>query len=75
MIHLRTLGSVELLSAGERPIRALLGQPKCLILLTWLTTETDTGGCRRDTLLGLFWPELRDDHAPGAAFSAKIIGT
>lgn len=79
MIHLRTLGSVELLSAGERPIRALLGQPKRLILLTWLTTETDTGGCRRDTLLGLFWPELRDDHARGALrqalrFLRKALG-
>jgi TolB-like protein/Flp pilus assembly protein TadD len=66
MIHLRTLGSVELLADGNRPVRALLGQPKRLILLTWLTTETDTGGCRRDTVLGLFWPELRDDHARGA---------
>src|SRR6516165_3841671 len=79
MILLRTLGSVELLAASGRPVHALLGQPKRLILLTWLATETDTGGCRRDTLLGLFWPELRDDRARGALrqalrFLRKCLG-
>jgi len=80
MIHLRTFWSIELLAPNGGSVRALLGQPKRLILLTWLATETDAGGCRRDTLLGLFWPELRDDHARGALrqalrFLRKCLGS
>src|SRR5437764_12071390 len=66
MICFRTLGGIELAAADGRPIRALLGQPKRLTLLAWLAIETNLDGCRRDTLLGLFWPEAGDARARGA---------
>jgi serine/threonine protein kinase/DNA-binding SARP family transcriptional activator/Tol biopolymer transport system component len=40
-----------------------MAQPKRLALLVYLAANTGTTACRRDRLLGLFWPELDEHHA------------
>lgn len=66
MIRLRVLGTLELHDAGGRELRAVVAQPRRLGLLTYLAAATARGYCRRDTLLGLFWPELDEPHARAA---------
>src|SRR3989442_11531422 len=63
MIELRTLGLVDLKDVDGREIRAVLTQPKRIALLAPLAVATPRGFHRRDTLLGLFWPELDQPHA------------
>ena len=41
----------------------MLAQPKRLALLAYLAVAEPPGPHRRDTLLGLFWPELDQDRA------------
>jgi DNA-binding SARP family transcriptional activator len=70
MIRLRTLGAVDLQVADPgRPGRdpaAVLRQPKRLALLAYLAAAAPRRFHRRDTLLGLFWPELDGSHARAA---------
>jgi DNA-binding SARP family transcriptional activator len=61
MIRLRILGSTELHDANGREIGSVLAQPKRLALLVYLAASG--GFQRRDTLLGLFWPELDASRA------------
>src|SRR5687768_1834137 len=63
MIHLRTLGGLELQGGDPREMRALLTQPKRVALLVYLAVATPRGYHRRDTLLALFWPEKDPGHA------------
>jgi serine/threonine-protein kinase len=66
MIELRTLGALELRYRGEpRPGGSAL-QSKRLVLLAYLAASPANGFRRRDTLLGLFWPELDQEHARGS---------
>jgi DNA-binding SARP family transcriptional activator len=67
MIQLRTLGGLDLTdpdSGGE--LRAVLVQPKRLALLVYLALANSHRFRRRDTLTGLFWPNVDADHARGA---------
>src|ERR671914_2003680 len=64
-MRLCVLGAVELQSSDGRELRSVLAQAKRLALLAYLTVGT-RGFSRRDTLLGLFWPELDDAHARAA---------
>jgi serine/threonine-protein kinase len=57
MIELRILGTVNLLRSDGTEIRDVVTQPKLLALLVYLTVATPRGWHRRDTLLGLLWPE------------------
>ncbi len=66
MLKLRTLGAVSLVGADGREVRIVLTQPKLLALLTYLSVAAPGGPGefhRRDTLLGLFWPEQDQGHA------------
>lgn len=63
MIELRTLGAVDLRGHEGRPVGVILAQPKRLALLAYLASARPRGFHRRDTLLGLFWPELRTKNA------------
>jgi serine/threonine-protein kinase len=63
-LQLQTLGALDL--AGDAPNPgAVLRQPKRLALLVYLAAAGDRF-VRRDTLLGLFWPELDQEHARAA---------
>jgi eukaryotic-like serine/threonine-protein kinase len=70
MIELRTLGGLELVGPEPSAVDALVSQPKRLALLLYLAAATPPGFHRRDTLLGLFWPELDQSHARGALRNA-----
>ena len=66
MIELRTLGALELRGTDGGEFRRVLQQPKRLALLAYLAVATPRRFHRRDTLLGLFWPELDAEHARAA---------
>lgn len=63
---LRLLGRTELLRDGEPAAASVLAAPKRLGLLVYLVLTEPAGYVRRDTLLGLFWPELPQDRARSA---------
>jgi len=63
MIHLRTLGALDLRGSDGRELRSVLAQPKRVALLCYLALATPRGSHRRDTLLALFWPEHDAEHA------------
>ena len=66
MIELRLLGGLYLRRGGGLRLDGLLTQPKRVALLAFLTAATPPRFHRRDTLLGLFWPELDQEHARAA---------
>src|SRR5437899_3245715 len=66
MITLRTLGGIDLRRADGRELRSVLAQPKRLALLAMLAIEGCATPVRRDSLLGLFWPDSDTDRARGA---------
>lgn len=66
MIELHTLGVVDLRAPPGRDPAAVLRQPKRLALLAYLATGLPRRFHRRDTLVGLFWPELDEEHARAA---------
>ncbi len=64
MIRFRTLGAVNVTDPDGHELRPVLTQSKRLALLAYLATSTELR--RRDTVVGLFWPELDEEHARGA---------
>jgi serine/threonine-protein kinase len=66
MIHLRTLGGVDLSDSAGGDMRPVLAQPKRLALLVYLALAEASGFRRRDKTVALFWPELDDEHARGS---------
>jgi DNA-binding SARP family transcriptional activator len=60
MLHLYTLGTVNLTDADGQPCATLLAQRKRLAFLLYLTLTARAGPTRRDTLLALFWPERNE---------------
>jgi serine/threonine-protein kinase len=70
MINLRVLGTIDLRDGEGREVVAVLAQPKRLALLAYLATPAPAGHHRRDTLLGLFWPDLDNEHARNALSKA-----
>lgn len=66
MHRLHLLGRIELRDADGRELRPIVSQPKRLALLAYLAAAARRGACRRDELMGLFWPELSQDRARNA---------
>lgn len=60
---LSVLGPTELTRPDGRPVRSGTIQAKRLVLLAFLCCTQRRAFVRRDTLLGLFWPELSTDQA------------
>jgi serine/threonine-protein kinase len=60
---LRTLGGLDLESRDGLDVQPLLRQPKRMALLVLLAHGGECGHLRRDTLVGLLWPE--SDQARG----------
>ncbi len=65
MLHLRALGSPSLVDHEGRVVEDAVAQTKRLVLLTYVAIG-DPAGCRRDTLLAAFWPDLDEAHARNA---------
>ena len=63
MITIRLFGAIDLRGGDGQELRGVLAQPKRLALLAYLAAAEPAGPQRRDTLLGLFWPELDQDRA------------
>src|SRR3712207_5624617 len=63
MIRLRLLGGLALTGADGREVTEVLAQPKRLALLAYLAAARPYGFHRRDTLLGLLWPESDETQA------------
>jgi len=67
VFEFRVLGGTDLVSREDgRRVRSILAQPKRLAVLTFLTVADPGGLQRRDTLLGIFWPDLPEDRARSA---------
>jgi DNA-binding SARP family transcriptional activator/TolB-like protein len=66
MIRFHTLGRLDLRGPEGVELRPVLQQPKRLGLLAYLAVASPRRFHRRDTLLGLFWPELDQEHARAA---------
>src|SRR2546429_160380 len=66
VIELRLFGGLDLRRSDGRELDSILTQPKRVALLAFLATATSYRLHRRDTLLGLFWPELDQEHARAA---------
>ncbi len=65
-IQLRTLGLLDLRAADGTPCQTVLRQPKRLAVLAYLAVSSPLRFHRRDTLMGLFWPDLDQGHARAA---------
>src|SRR5207237_8059828 len=63
VIEFRPLGRVDLRGHEGTPATSILAQPKRIALLAYLATAKGDACHRRDTLLGIFWPELDTEHA------------
>jgi DNA-binding SARP family transcriptional activator len=79
MLQLRTLGGIELTVGEGRDADALLSQPKRLALFCYLALPKPGTLHRRDTLLGLFWPEIDENHArmdlrQALSFIRRVLG-
>ena len=72
-VDLRVLGSLRLSATDGRDFESLLRQPKRTALLAYLAAATPAGFHRRDTLLGLFWPELDEARARAALNQALYV--
>lgn len=66
VISFRTLGTLELRDSDGSELSRVLAQPKRLALLAYLAAATPRGFHRRDSILGIFWPELDQERARGA---------
>jgi serine/threonine-protein kinase len=66
LIHLRTLGAVDLRAPDDRVLDAVLAQPKRVALLIYLTASDRVTFHRRDRLLATFWPEVDESRARDA---------
>ncbi|MEJ2336675.1 MAG: BTAD domain-containing putative transcriptional regulator [Gemmatimonadales bacterium] len=63
MIRFYTLGSLDLQASDGRQLKSVLAQPKRVALLAYLAACGGGDSHRRDTLLGLFWPDLDESRA------------
>ncbi len=66
MITFRVLGSIDLKGPGGRPLASPLSGSKRLALLSYLALASPRGLQRRDSILGLFWPESAQRRARNA---------
>ncbi len=66
MLELRVLGRMELSGGEDTDLDSILRRPKRLAILAYLCIADPGSLIRRDTLIGLFWPESDEDHARAA---------
>lgn len=73
MIRFKLLGQIDLRSDDGAQFDQLLRQPKRLSLLAYLVAPSPGTWHRRDTLLGLFWPEQDTAHARTSLRNALYV--
>jgi serine/threonine-protein kinase len=72
-LRLQTLGSLDLTSSDGRRLLSVLAQPKRIALLVYLALGTRQGFKRRDSLLGVFWPETPEERGRHALRQALYV--
>jgi len=73
MIRLHTLGSLDLKGADGRTLRGILKRPKRLALLAYLASTRPGAYRSRDTLIGLFWPDVDQSRARNSLNQALYV--
>jgi len=73
MIRFKLLGEIDLRGGEDTQLDQLLRQPKRLSLLAYLVSPAPGTWHRRDTLLGLFWPEQDTAHARTSLRNALYV--
>lgn len=73
MIHFKLLGDIDLRGDDGTEFGQLLRQPKRLALLAYLAAPSPGTWHRRDTVLGLFWPEQDTAHARTSLRNALYV--
>ena len=75
MLRLRIPSDDSSWAPGTAPtgVEVIPLQPKRLALLAYLAVVGVRGALRRDTLLGLFWPESSEEEARRALRQASTI--
>lgn len=63
MVHLNTLGRLDLRGNSGEPLAAVTSRPREMALLIYLATGGPGAYRRRDTVLAMFWPETPEDRA------------
>lgn len=63
MIRLTVLGGLGLADPDGQSIQPVLSQPKRVAVLAYLALAGPGGFRRRDTALGFFWPDAKDERA------------
>lgn len=63
MIHLRTLGGLDLRGSGGESLAGVTSRPREMGLLIYLASAGPGAFRRRDTVLAMFWPERPEDRA------------
>lgn len=71
--ELRVLGGLDLRGPDGRPVSGILSQPKRSALLVYLAAEAWEVPVRRDSLVGLFWPDLEQDRGRHALRQALYV--
>lgn len=66
MISFLTLGGLDLRDSVRGELRTVLTQPKRAALLAYIALADSSGFRRRDTLVGLLWPDSDEVHARSA---------
>jgi serine/threonine-protein kinase len=66
VFDLRTFGSLGLRTSQGEELQTVLAQGKRTALLCYLAAARPRGFHRRDTLIGLFWPEVDQHHGRAA---------
>ena len=66
MVKLNLFGALRAETDRQQHGEDLLSQPKALALLLYLAVARPRGLHQRDRLVGLFWPELDQEHARAA---------
>ena len=70
MVRFWILGALDLRAPDGAEVRSVLAQPKRTALLAYVAAASPRGFHRRDTLLGLLWPERDQAHARAALSKA-----
>jgi DNA-binding SARP family transcriptional activator len=70
VIRLHLLGAQSIDAGGGAVPRSPFSQPRRAALLAYLVLRTRRGPQRRDTLLGVFWPESDTSHGRNALRNA-----
>src|SRR5688572_16321101 len=68
--RLNILGTLDLRDADGAAVSSILQQPRRLGLLVYLAMADRDGMVKRDTLLGLFWPDMTQENGRRALSQA-----